>query len=126
MPFIFYNPNPRGRFVGDCTIRAICKLTDQDWDAVYAGTAFQGFIAKDMPSGNSTWGSYLKRHGYKRKAIPETFPDNYTVMDFCLDNPRGRFLLALDQHVVAVVDGNYYDTWDSGREIPVYYWTKGD
>ena len=71
-------------------------------------------------------GSYLKRHGYKRKAIPETFPDNYTVMDFCLDNPRGRFLLALDQHVVAVVDGNYYDTWDSGREIPVYYWTKGD
>lgn len=56
MAFIFYNPNPAGRFVGDCTIRAICKLADKDWDCVYAGTAFEGFLTKDMPSGNSTWG----------------------------------------------------------------------
>lgn len=38
----------------------------------------------------------------------------------------GRYLLALDQHVVAVVDGDYYDTWDSGNEIPIYYWMKGE
>lgn len=126
MSFIFYNPNPAGRLVGDCTIRAICKLTNQDWDTVYAGTAFQGFIRKDMPSGNSTWGSYLRRHGYTRHIIPNTCPDCYTVIDFCADNPKGRFLLAIDQHVVAVVDGDYYDTWDSGNEIPVYYWMKGD
>ena len=23
-------------------------------------------------------------------------------------------------------DGYYYDTWDSGQEEPVYYWTKGE
>ena len=126
MAYHYYNPNPAGRFVGDCTIRAICKLTEQDWDTVYVGTSIEGFIKKDMPSGNSTWGAYLKRLGYIREIIPNTCPDCYTVRDFCLDHPRGRYLLALDQHVVAVVDGDYYDTWDSGNELPIYYWLKGE
>lgn len=126
MAFIFYNPNPAGRFVGDCTIRAICKLTEKDWDTVYAGTSFEGFVRKDMPSGNSTWGAYLLRLGYVTRTIPDARLFNYTVKDFCRDHPVGRFLLALDRHVVTVVDGNYYDTWDSGNEMPIYYWTKGD
>ena len=126
MAFVYYNPNPAGRFVGDCTIRAICKLTDQDWDSVYVATSLEGFIKKDMPSGNSTWGAYLKRLGYVRHIIPNTCPDCYSVRDFCLEHSVGRYLLALDQHVVTVVDGDYYDTWDSGNEIPIYYWAKGE
>ena len=126
MAYKFYNPNPAGRYVGDCTIRAICKLADQDWDSIYVGTTFEGFLAKDMPSGNSTWGAYLHRLGYVRRGLPDSCPFCYTVKDFCRDHPKGRFLLALDQHVVTVVDGDYYDTWDSGNEIPFYYWTKGE
>ena len=124
--YVYYNPNPAGRFVGDCTIRAICKLTDQDWDSVYVATSLEGFIKKDMPSGNSTWGAYLKRLGYIRHIIPNTCPDCYSVRDFCLEHSAGRYLLALDQHVVTVVDGDYYDTWDSGNEIPIYYWAKAE
>lgn len=126
MAFRFYNPNPAGRFVGDCTIRAICKLTDQDWDSVYAATSFQGFMVKDMPSGNATWGSYLFQHGYRRKFIPDDLLGRYSVTDFCRDHPKGKFLLVLDQHVVTVEDGDYYDTWDSGNELPTYYWMKGE
>ena len=33
-------------------------------------------------------------------------------------------LSCIDGHVVTVQDGKYYDTWDSGNEIPVYYWEK--
>ena len=126
MAYKFYNPNPNGRFVGDCTIRAICKLTEQDWDSVYAATAFQGFLAKDMPSGNATWGAYLHRLGYRREFIPDSLIGWYSVEDFCRDHPKGAYLLVLDQHVVTVVDGDYYDTWDSGNELPTYYWTKGE
>lgn len=125
MSYKFYNPNPKNRFVGDCTIRAICVLTGKDWDTVYTGTSLEGFISKDMPSGNSVWGAYLNRNGYVRRALPDTCPFCYTVKNFCADHPKGRFLLALDQHVVGVVDGDYYDTWDSGNELPIYYWTKG-
>jgi hypothetical protein len=26
--------------------------------------------------------------------------------------------------VVPVINGEFYDTWDSGEERPVYYWEK--
>lgn len=125
MAFIPYNPNPHGRFVGDCTVRAICKLTGQDWDSVFVSTFIEGFQLKNMPSGNEVWGSYLARLGYVRRFAPDTCPYCYRVKDFCQDHPTGAYLLALDQHVVTVVNGDYYDTWDSGNEIVIYYWTKG-
>ena len=126
MAYRFLNVNPLGKFVIDCTIRAISVLTGDDWDVVYAGTVAQGFLLKNMPSANSVWGSYLRKRGYSRHIIPNSCPDCYTVRDFCIDNPKGKFLLALDGHVVAVVDGDYYDTWDSGNETPIYYWAKGE
>ena len=124
MAFILYNPNPKGNLVGDCVIRAITKLTDKDWDSVYIDISLQGFMMKDMPSSNSVWGAYLMSQGYKRYIIPNTCPDCYTVKDFCNDHNIGKFLLAIGTHVVTVDNGNYYDSWDSGNEIPVYYFTK--
>lgn len=50
--------------------------------------------------------------------------DLYTVNDFCIDHPNGTYILAIDGHVVCVTDGYYYDSWDSGDEIPIYYWIK--
>ena len=84
----------------------------------------QGGIMYDMPSSNEVWGAYLKKIGYIRELIPNTCPDCYTVKEFCLDHPRGKYLLATGSHVIAVINGNYYDTWDSGDEIPIYYFTK--
>ena len=77
-----------------------------------------------MPSGDNVWGSYLRKLGFKRELIPDTCPDCYTVKDFTDDHPRGRYILATGTHVIAVVDGNYIDTWDSGNEIPIYYWRE--
>lgn len=78
----------------------------------------------DMPSSNRVWGAFLNNNGYSKHVIPNTCPDCYSVKEFCYDHPVGRYLLALDGHVVAVVDGCYYDTWDSGNEIPLFYWRK--
>ena len=84
----------------------------------------QGFMMHDMPSSNYVWGAYLHDIGYSRHIIPDTCPNCYTVGDFANDNPTGTYLLAIGTHVVAVKDGNYYDTWDSGQEVPIYYWKK--
>ena len=56
--------------------------------------------------------------------MPNMCPPCYTVKDFCKDHPVGTYILATGSHVVTVVDGNYYDTWDSGTEVPIYYWKK--
>ena len=58
--------------------------------------------------------------------IPDTGPDCYTVAELCLDHPRLTYMLALSGHVVAVEDGDYFDSWDSGNEIPLYYWERKD
>ena len=122
--FLQYNPNPQGNYVGDCVIRAIAKVTEKDWDSTYLAVAMQGFAMKDMPSANHIWGAYLKSQGFKQYALPNTCPDCYTVQDFCEDYPSGVYLLATGSHVIAVEDGNYFDSWDSGSEIPIYYWKR--
>lgn len=124
--WINYNANPAGRQVGDCAVRAVSKVLDEDWEQSYSGTALQGFMLCDMPSANHVWGAYLRSKGFKRHIIPDTCPDCYSVKDFCKDHPKGRFLLALSGHVVCIIDGNYFDTWDSGNEIPLYYWQRKD
>lgn len=120
--YIHYNPNPNHNRVGDCTVRAISKALNKNWDDIYISLCLQGYLQCDMPSANSVWGAYLKGKGFKRSIIPSDYPDLYTVNDFCEDHPEGNFILALSGHVVAVSNGKFYDTWDSGNEIPIYYW----
>ena len=119
-----YNPNPMGARVGDCTVRAISRATGESWDAVYCGLCVEGLRLCDMPTANHVWGAYLRRHGFRRRALPDDCPDCYTVADFCRDHPNGTYVLAISGHVVCVADGIYYDTWDSGSESPAYYWYK--
>lgn len=122
--YIFKNNNPNGLLVGDCVIRAISEVMDEAWSTVYLGLVVQGYMMCDMPSSNSVWGAYLHNRGFERKVIPDTCPDCYTVKDFCKDHKRGKYILATGSHVVAAKDGDYIDTWDSGDEIPIYYWRK--
>lgn len=124
MGFIYYNPNPDGKMVGDCVIRAVSKAMDLSWDETYIRIALEGFINKDMPSSNSIWGNYLSSQGFSRYGIPNSCPDCYTISDFSNDHSEGLYILATGSHVVTLINGNYYDAWDSGREIPVFYWTK--
>ena len=120
----FFNPNPEGHYVGDCVPRAISMLTKQSWEDTYINLCLQGFMMKDMPSANHVWGSYLLSKGFKRYIIPNTCPDCYTVKDFCEDNPQGEYMLATGTHVVACKDGDYFDSWDSGSEVPIWYWKR--
>ena len=122
--FVPFNPNPKLRQTGDCVIRAIGKLTGKDWNETYIKIVETGYRLKAMPSENFVWESYLKASGYKKRLLPDACPDCYTVATFAADNPQGAFLLATGSHVVAVIDGNYYDTWDSGDEVPLYYFIK--
>ena len=122
--YVYFNPNPVGRMVGDCSIRAIAKALDISWEDAYAKVAANGFRIGDMPSSNSVWGSVLRQNGFYRKSLPDLCPDCYTAEDFCKDNPTGVYVLGFGGHVATIVDGVLYDSWDSSKEIPQYFWSK--
>ena len=116
--------NPVGRKVGDCTVRAISKALDMGWEAAYIALIINGLQMGDMPSSDAVSGALLRQHGFYRKAVPDTCPMCYTVKDFCEDYPVGTFVLYCGGHVVTAVDGDYYDSWDSGSENVQYVWYR--
>lgn len=119
-----YQPNPTGRTVGDCAVRAIAKALGTDWETAYAKIANTGFLMGDMPSSDSVWGAVLRKDGFVRESIPNTCPDCYTAADFCRDHPKGVYVLGFGGHVATVVNGDLFDSWNSSNEIPMYYWRK--
>lgn len=122
--YVHANPNPNGAYVEDCVIRAISIATDRSWDETAIYLFLQAFIMKNMPSVNKVWGTFLSSIGFRQYQLPNTCPDCYTIRDFCEDNPFGVFILATGSHVVAVINGDYYDAWDSGDELPTSVWRR--
>ena len=122
--WIRYNPNPTGRNGVDCVYRAISKATGQSWRETYWDLAYAGDALGDAPVANNVWAAYLKKKGFKRYVVPDTCPDCYTVRDFAEDHPVGLYILGTGSHVVTVHNGNYFDSWDSGNEVPIYFWRK--
>lgn len=55
-----------------------------------------------------------------------------TVEKFCEEHPTGTYLILcgkkrLTEHMVCVIDGDYYDTWDSGDNLVFcYFEVKGE
>lgn len=124
MPYVYYNPNPNGLNTIDCVIRAVSKTFDVDWDTAYLEIMAQGFVDKSVPTSDMVWGNYLMRNGFRRVPIPNTCPYCYTVAQFAIDHPVGDYVVKTYEHVIAVSNGNYYDSFDSGSEVPIYYWER--
>lgn len=126
MAWIEWNPNPLGRHGNDCTVRAVARALDISWDEAYLLLVIEGFLVKDMPSSNDIWGSALVRMGFSVHPLPGPCPYCITVAEFAAMHPRGTYLVATGTHVVAVVSGNYYDSYDSGGEVLTYAFVKED
>lgn len=125
MAFVYCNPNPELKDTVDCTVRAVSVLLGQSWDNTYMDLSAVGFYLCEPFVVDNVWWAYLKRKGYIREFVPNTCPDCYTVIQFCRDHPYGRYLLKTSKHVVGVIDGDYYDTFNSGNDTITYFVTKG-
>lgn len=126
MSYIYYNPNPTQRRVGDCSVRAVAKALNVDWETAYIMIMINGYAMGDMPSSDSVWGSVLRQNGFYRQIIPNSCPDCYTAEDFAKDHNEGVYVLGFGGHVATVVDGDIYDSWNSSKEIPIYVWYRKD
>lgn len=127
MAFRFYNPNPKHRRTTDCTVRALCRVLGMDWEQAYINLFSRGLEMSEMPEVGTVFKSVLRDHGFRMHIVPDSCPDCYTVADFAKDHPEETCVAAIDgrtNHVVAVVNGDWYDTWDSGEETVSFFMRK--
>lgn len=122
----YYNPNPNGKTVSDCVIRAISKALNQSWEETYIELSLQGYLMADLLNSNAVWSSYLKNKGFARDVVSNDCPECYTIYDFACEHPNGTFIVGTGTHAVAVVDGTIYDAWNSENEQPIYFYYKGE
>lgn len=54
-----FNPNPCGKSVGDCSVRAVSKALGIGWREAYCLNAAQGFNMCDVMSSNAVWGTVM-------------------------------------------------------------------
>lgn len=116
------NPNPLGKQTSDCVVRAIAIATQQSWLKVYRDLCRLGETEADMPNSNHVWALYLNDMGFEQFLIPESCPRCVTVRAFCERYDEGTYVIGTGSHAVACIDGDYYDSFDSGSETPAYFW----
>ena len=126
--FHFYNANPKNRLTTDCTVRAICTGLQIPYEQVVMEMAeLQCKTGYDADE-NKLIDRYLQSKGWVKHKQPRK-EDNmkYTGKEFC-ERARDyeRYIVNIGgHHIVAVVNAQVYDTWDSTRGCVGIYWTRG-
>lgn len=120
--WIDYNPNPRKKNTGDCAVRAIAKALGVNWEQSKVLLDIYSMDNSEVETSDLVWGEILFVNGFEM--IPLNCTSGCDLVGFCKEHNRGTYVVKLPNHVVCVVDGDYYDSWDSGREVPIYCWRK--
>lgn len=122
--YVYHNENPKNlKSAADCVVRAIAKGIGLDWGTVYQGLSPLGLKMKDMPNSDRVYRKYLEQRGYAKEKQPKK-PDNtkYTVDEFAANNPKGRYIISVANHLTVVIDGKIYDTWNCSHKAVGNYW----
>ena len=123
----YYQPNEKDikDTYGDCVIRALTKAMQMEWLEVFDE---MHPLSREMQvpfNCKPCYEKYLESKGFVYQGISNKKGSKRPTVDrFAKDHPSGRYVLRVANHIVAVVDGIYYDTWDSGCKSLYGYWGK--
>ena len=120
--WVKYNPNPKDKNTGDCAVRAIAKALNLTWEQAKIMLDAYSMDEAEVETSDLVWGRILAEHGFEMQAL---FCNNGCNLEgFCKYHPVGVYVVKLPNHVVCVANGDFYDSWDSSQEIPIYCWRK--
>lgn len=125
--FTYYQPNEKDLkdSFGDCVIRSFTKTEGKSWTQVFDELIPFAREFQCMPNGKPSYQAYLKHYGYTYTGISnKKGTKRPTVSSFAMGHKDGKYILVTANHLVAVDQGRFYDTWDSGDKCLYGYWTK--
>ena len=128
--FVYYQPNDKDLRdnYGDCTVRALSKALECTW--LEAFDAMLPICRREqtpnifnVPANKRA--DLLKELGFTYHGV-STKPGTKrpTVRSFACTHPAGTYIANVANHVVAVVNGQYFDTWDCGAKCLYGYYEK--
>ena len=123
----YYQPNKKDLKdrQGDCVVRALTKVMNKTWLEVFNELIPYAIEIQCMPNSKTCYESYLKDNGFEYHGISNRKGSKRpTVESFTKEHKTGTSFLNVANHVVSVVDGIYYDTWDSGQCCLYGYYEK--
>ena len=121
----YFNNNPLDRnTVGDCAVRAVSKALGISWDDAHDLLADMSKQMGTIMNDNDVISAVLRMNGFYKENLPCTNRVCYSIRDFARDNPIGTYVVGTGSHVVTIINGSYYDAWNSGDESVIYFWTK--
>jgi hypothetical protein len=111
----FYNANPLGRHVNDCTVRAISYATNRSWDKVYRELSEFAQVLGTMPDDVVYIDSYLAENFIKVYGCK--YCNKITVGEFVKKHPTGTYLITMSGHITCAKNGIIYDTFDPSERF---------
>lgn len=128
--FVYYQPNAKDikDKYGDCTIRALSKALNVSWLEAFDLTipiCREGQVTNVFDAPVEIRNEFLEKLGFAYNKVSNSKGTKRpTVASFAKAHPTGTFIVNVAHHEVAVVDGKYYDTWDSGSCSLYGYYEK--
>ena len=111
----FYNANPKGRYVNDCTVRAISRATGRSWDETYRKLSEFAQQLGTMPDDVVYIDSYLANNFIKVYGCKHC--NKVTVGEFVKQHPYGTYLITMSGHITCAENGVIYDTFDPSERF---------
>lgn len=89
----------------DCSVRSLCKVTGYDWESVYNKLFKVAKEMKAMPDSIRVITKVAEEYGFKK------FEDiSCCAAAFMLTHPNGKYMIELEDHMFAYIDGVMYDS----------------
>ena len=111
--FRYYNANPLGRRVNDCTVRAISLATGATWDETYEKLSHFAQSQAIMPDEVLHIDQFLGRR-YQKICHGKQY---ISVGQFADEHREGVYLVTMNGHITCVIDGVIWDTFDPSERL---------
>lgn len=111
----YYNANPLGRKVNDCTIRAIALATGESWDSTYNYLSDYAQQEAVMMDNVMYIDKFLDKNFEKIYTNEKGY--NMTVDDVSKRWYKGTYLITMKNHITCCIDGIIYDTFNPSDRL---------
>lgn len=111
----YYNANPLGRKVNDCTVRAIALATGESWDSTYNYLSDYAQQEAVMMDNVVYIDKFLDKNFEKIYTNEKGY--NMTVDDVSKRWYKGTYLITMKNHITCCIDGIIYDTFNPSDRL---------